>query len=403
MVNRRSLGLRDPDDPRTRHRLSAERPAAAAGTTVLPRRVDVGWAERYAESVANQPERPVRLSLERVAHFELLAETRLLGALARARREQRDVEIITGIALDLAGGRPERLVKLLRDTLAGVLLAQLATSIVDPAGRDHAPEIRRLQGSTAIERDGIFGFGREWAAPLVDVFGGPPAAALVTSDDSAYQPLFHERVNRMGLGPLTDISLESLVEFSYEAFDNTRQHGARTLDGVPIEGLRFIVHRVLNVERDALNDLAARVDFPALSRFLATLAAQLEARTQLRLVEMTVADSGIGIPARMAGSEEVYAGAYEDELGHTKRAFELSLTTRHSPAGRGRGLRKITRATEKVEGLLTLRTGRTHLYRDFLLGDSGWCDETRAHLPGTSISMLFPWRAERQMSLDLQE
>lgn len=390
-------------------------------TIELPERVDAGWVERHAElllaadSGSGGRPHPLRLSVARVTHVDLLGETRLLGVLAQARRQRRDIDIVTSGELNLDAGQPDRLFKLFRDTLAGVVLAQLATTIRDSSGVDHVAAIRRLQANAAADHDGVFRFGSEWAAPMIDVFGGPPPSRLLTvrrrdpragdargSGDQDYASLFVDRVSHMGLGPSADIPIASLVEFSYEAFDNTREHGVTTLDGTPIEGVRFVLQRVINAKRGRLTEIAERVDYPPVSTYLTRLAQQLPNHAELRLVELTVADSGIGIPARVAGTEDIYRGDYADEYAKVDEAFELS-TTRRSPRGRGRGLFKMQRAVHKVDGLMTLRTGRVDAHRSFVHGDSGWSNTACAHVPGTSVSMLFPWRPDRQMTLDLSE
>lgn len=372
-----------------------------AGTYVLPTRVDAGWVER--ELVDPQVHRAgaIVLNLDRVTSFDTLGESRLLSVLSQIRRARGEIHLTCGAELDVENGSPDRLVKLLRDTLGGIVLAQLATTAVDGRGVDRIIEIRRAQAETAARHDGIFRHGREWAAPIIDTFGAPPPSRLLTGSDEAYQSLFIERVALLNLGLLTDISLSSLVEFSYEAFDNTRQHGSSTLERQPIEGVRFVLQRVINANRERLADLARRVDREPFGSYLNELAADIGTASELRLVELTITDSGIGIPARMSGTEDIYTGPYEIERDAVKRAFAVGSTTRTSARGRGRGLVKVLRAAEALEAMLSVRVGRTELHRKFTNGDTGWHETQSELIGGTSVSMLFLWRADRQMTLDL--
>lgn len=392
---------------------AAASPPDGACVIELPTRLDAGWVERNAATLlaADAPAgHPLRLSVARIGHIDFLGEARLLGVLAHARRQRRPIDIVVGSDLQLDHDLPQRVVELFRDTLAGVVLAQLATSIRDASGVDHAAAIRRLQAEFAIEREGVFRFGREWAAPMIDIFGAPPPpwplvgrrrARRGSAVDHSYAALFADHVGRLGLGPSSDIPMASLVEFSYEAFDNTRQHGADTLDGTPIEGVRFILMRVVNAMRERLAALADRVAYEPVTTYLSRLAAELPRKHEVHLVELTVADCGIGIPARIAGTEAIYAGPYADERECFMDAFALSRTTRVSHHGHGRGLHKMQRAARGVEGLMTLRTGRVDAHRSFLGGDSGWNDTECTQIPGTSVSMLFPWRPDRQLTLDI--
>lgn len=366
----------------------------------LPQRVDVGWLEAQAsELAAGTAGGALVIDIGAVERFELLAETRLLGVLAGARRRGLDVRLEHSRPIDLDRGEPERLVKLFRDTLAGVILAQLAHQVVDGTGGERGPQIRALQAETAVRRDGAFGFGLEWAIPMVDLFGGPPPGSLVRRGDTSFEALFRDRVSGFNLGDLVDLQLADLSSFAYETFDNTRMHGVWSVDRRPLEGIRYIAMRVLRVRRDGLRAVADRIMYAPLSTYLADLADAHSGVPELPVVELTVADSGVGIAATMAGSEDIYAEPFEREAERFSAAFEKGRTSRRA-SGVGQGLPKVLRAAESVDALLAVRSGRAHHHRNFLAGGEPQTEES-ALIAGTSVSLIFPWQPQRQLALDL--
>jgi hypothetical protein len=366
----------------------------------LKPRVDVGDTEMLAARFRTDGGDRLRVSLNSVDRFDLLAETRLLALLAAARRRQLPIELHSSFDIDVGARSVKRLVDLFADTLGGVVLAQLASSIVDGSDTDRRPEIGRLQLERAAAGAGSFGFGSEKSAPIVDLFGGPPAAAMVTDQvGTEFDPLFRAWIASLHLEELQEDWTDSLVDFTYEAFDNTRRHGVRTLDGGAIEGVRFILLRSLNLAPGEAPALAERIAYPPLSGYVRRLGDRL--RRPIRLAELTIADCGIGIPATLAGTTEIYRGDYTAERDLAVAAFERGRTSRRSQSRAGQGLAKAYRATRILNGLIALRTGRTHLFCDFT-DPSGatWRDEEVALMPGTALSLLFPWRDQSQLQFE---
>jgi hypothetical protein len=202
----------------------------------------------------------------------------------------------------------------------------------------------------------------------------------------------------MGLRFLSEPLMNALIDFAYEAFDNTRRHAVRSLEGDPLEGARFLLVRAIWVDGERASELADGVASSSMGQYMTALSRAVEGR--LRLVEMSVADSGPGIAATLAGSGEIHRGPREPEVELLKAAFESGRTRRRTSAGAGRGLFKALRATEQLGGLVAVRSGRTRLCKAFASGvDPEWVAEELPSLPGTSLSLLFPWLDRSQLSL----
>ncbi|HEX3173526.1 MAG TPA: hypothetical protein VHQ43_04810 [Solirubrobacterales bacterium] len=346
-----------------------------------------GWIASFA---AASPSR-LTLDLTRAHRLELLAETRLLALLTMARRSGAAIDLVASQEIDVASRRPKKLVDLLSETIAGVILVQMATRAVDGSGQDRRASLVRAQAVHAVANDGLFGFGREHAAPVIDIFGGPPPASMVRDDSGIeFDPLFREWVSKMNLPPLQDSLLQSLIDFAYETFDNCRRHGARDLDRNALEGVRFVLLRTVSISEKGALAAGQRLAGGPIAEYLEGLAKDLGDREFL--AELTVCDCGVGIPATLAGSTEIYDGPWEAERHETLDAFTDGRTSRRGISGVGRGLLKALRSTDALHGLIAVRTGRTQLNRSFLQQDNPWHAEELPWAPGTSVSLLFPWR-----------
>jgi hypothetical protein len=341
----------------------------------------------------------LQIDLDRIQSFELLAETRLLAMLADVRRNQERIDLTSQFDIDVAQRSIRRLVDLFGDTLAGIVLAQMASSIVDGSGEDQKWRIGRFQVDQALQNDYSFGTGEERSAPMVDFFGGPPPAELVADTvGTEFDPLFRAWLAALNFEDLHPDYVDALAEFAYEAFDNTRRHGVRTLDGRPIEGVRFLLLRAKWINPDSIAELAEDVAYPPISRYLGRLGRKLT--RPVRLAELTVADCGEGIAATLASSTSVYEGDHNAERALIEESFERGRTSRRGHRRAGQGLAKALRATQHLHGLIAVRTGRTHLYRDFTESSAVWRSEEVTRLPGTALSLIFPWRDQSQLVLE---
>ena len=127
-----------------------------------------------------------------------------------------------------------------------------------------------------------------------------------------------------------------------------------------------------------------------------------------RLGEITIADGGVGIAARMVGNFDVYKGSLEVEQSNVRNALLPNMTSKSwiSPAA-GQGFRKMLRACSWLSGLVILRTGRLKCSRTYMRIDGSRekynfskappsAYETQINstplplLAGTSVSLIFP-------------
>lgn len=134
-----------------------------------------------------------------------------------------------------------------------------------------------------------------------------------------------------------------------------------------------------------------------------------------RLVEITVADGGIGIPARMARTSDVYAGNHGDERRLFTRAMQPGASSKAGgEPGWGLGYRKMLRAAFHLRGIVVIRSGRVSMTKTYVGSDvdaGDFNDATSAAfsfdmtddgsplIGGTAVSLLFPLEPSAQPRL----
>ena len=127
-----------------------------------------------------------------------------------------------------------------------------------------------------------------------------------------------------------------------------------------------------------------------------------------RLAEITIADGGVGIAARMAGSFDIYRGSFETERTTVESALLPNRTSKSwTSPGAGQGFRKMLRACSRLSGLVIVRTGRLKCLRTYVRTDgsreeydfskappSAFEPEVNSTplplLAGTAVSLIFP-------------
>jgi hypothetical protein len=198
----------------------------------------------------------------------------------------------------------------------------------------------------------------------------------------------------------------SLARFAAEALNNTREHGTTDSAGAGIDGLRFLLMRRLSLVQEGTS-AELRSESARLDGYLAAAREWLGARaTQTPLMEVTVADSGIGIVGRFK-TPEAYSGPVETEIEAVMEAVEPRTTSKPgSPPGAGMGLDKMLTSTRQLGGLMVIRSGRLDLCYDGLASrraqNAVWTHEVRAFAPGTAVSALFPWHDRTQLNFDVE-
>jgi hypothetical protein len=368
----------------------------------LPTTLDAAFLEE-ANARLQTPTDEVTLDLSSWQESRLLAEARLLGLCGVQRRQGRDLRLTISTLPKYTPDTTNRLWRLFLDTNAGMILGQLASSAIDREGIDQIVEIRRCQAKLMRSQSGVIGYGKERSLPVVDIFGGPPSAdaiSKVRGDPRRFAGLLQSNAAAVGLDPneLQVTDLDSLIKFAYETFENTWHHGATDLDSRPIDGLRFVGLRRLNLQQEPLTDLFAGAN-GAVSEFLKALSRSdgADLLRKERLVELTVADSGVGIAARLTRSLDIYQNDVQSERDVVQSAFEVGTSSRDEAyLGKGFGLPKALAAARALRGFVSVRTGRLQLAQEFATPNASstkrWQVHEHALLAGTSITLLFIWR-----------
>jgi hypothetical protein len=384
----------------------------------LPRDLHASDVENLSNIIAENQARHLTIDITELNHAQPMAEGRLLQCLARA--QARDVTITLKVNLDTPKNRPtspEHVSKVFSQSMSGILLAQHATSILNGSPQNLATVVHTQQEITLKETGGLVGAAEveppdsALAAPVFDRWPRPKASPIALEDDiGRFADYFRTFLfYRLALPRCGETETVHLIRFAFEALQNTRDHARLDITGKPIEGIRFILVRRLGQLDGMLSTGSTRSTQPrAVCEYVAALKQELTqdpdlataATGQPELLEVTIADSGIGIPAAMYGSAEIYNLPLEQERGLLQAAVKPTGTSKKSSVpGAGLGLYKVMRAAEGIRGMVVFRTGRLCMYRHYLAGNppwpdldlEHWGDEPCSRTEGTSVSLIFPW------------
>ena len=383
----------------------------------LPKEVSADYLEQLNNRVVQ--ENPTSLNIE-LADFErshLFAEGRLLGILSLMNHRETPVYLKMGSILSSYDHKsiPNKYWKLFVESVFGLILTELAAGIHDLDSVDYGPLIRERISGELNKGNGIISVGNEITAPIIDKTPSPKSSLLV-------KVLEEEAIRRfpiefwsllfkpLGLTSQNKDDFNSLREYAFETIRNTWEHGYTDVDNKPIQSIRFISVRRLNLTRDSYK--LSRTEVGPASSYIETLPKRLNTSYVKRepdsLVEITIADSGIGIPARMAGSLDIYKSKLEEERKYLLKALQPTGTSKKDVPGAGLGLPKVMEATKHLKGLIVFRTGRLCMYRNYLeenqcrnvLELDEWFDSPCSLIGGTAISLIFPWMQADQPSFD---
>ena len=378
----------------------------------LPRHISADDVEKINNLVAEQAADELTLDISAFKRSRLFAEGRFLGLLALAR--DRGIRTIVRIGSELPpydSTSPGKYWKIFLESISGLIFAEFAAGILDPSARNCISVVREKQAAMLKETQGFIGSGKEIAAPIIDRFGRPPASEVVIEDDirlftASFRKLLFER---LGLPILNEAEINNICAYAFETLQNTRDHGCTDLQGSPINGIRLISVRRLNLPQEPFAELIGSEQTPVTS-YLKALEGDL-GRSFLgseRLVEVTIGDSGVGIPARMAKTKEVYRASLEEERKYLLEALKPTGTSKaQSVAGAGLGLYKVMQATHHLKGLIVFRAGRLFMYRHYLAENRQWPslelyewnEKPYRLVAGTCVSLIFPWIEAGQLSL----
>lgn len=374
----------------------------------FPSKLDAAWLES-AIAASAESDGAVVLDLRRWTDTHALGEGRLLQWMRDLARRGKPVVLNLSRELPTVEEDPRHpLWPVFRNRLGAMVMVEAAGEVLDPDGNDRRPEVSAVQMAELASKGGEVGFGRERALLRFDRLGAPRSFRAFTDPEDSFAQLegrIGQLVRALNLKPIGEEQLAQLTSFVHETVDNTREHARDDLEGNPIDGMRFTQIRRLSVTRQqGIERLATAGSH--LSAYLERLSssADLDGEGMADFVEATVADSGVGIPARLLGSLDVYGDPLPAEVELTLRAMRAGTSSKPSAVmGSGLGLDIGLRMAQLLRGLVVLRTGRLELIRDTTLepvaGQEGWHINELPYLPGTAISLVLPWWRGAQTQL----
>jgi hypothetical protein len=179
-----------------------------------------------------------------------------------------------------------------------------------------------------------------------------------------------------------------IVSYIAEAIENVRDHALRSADRSTRGLCLFVLKRTNFGQFPGL-----RAELPTDSPLRGYLDA-LEVRPGRNvdgLVEITIADSGPGVAFSLLGRPDL---SIDDERDALLRAFQPGVSRKHRP-GRGHGLTQMLAAVSNVGGIISVRSGRWSLHRDFTRRGAqpampDWVVVQRPFAVGTAITIVFP-------------
>lgn len=381
----------------------------------VPAFVSADYLEDLHHELGSSNARDVEFDLSEFEGCRLFGEARLLGLLISAKRRMPKIRItvpIKDFLRDYAPSDTSKYWRLFQST-TGLILANLSDAMPDRSSKDCISYVRQWQARKLDSNHGVMLYcQKELVAPLFHEIPGPATADLyreerISGFDSCFRRLLF---GDLGLPKLDDRNVEGVTTFAFETLQNARQHASEDLKGDSIDGLIFLSIRKIDLRMQSLKDLVGEGDQNPVSSYIQALDKESvdSFAKPKELVEITVADSGVGIPARMFRSMGIYAADRDLERKQLQVALTPTGTSKPpSIPGAGLGLYKAMEATHKLKGMILFRTGRMLQYKYYLAGASTWPDvvpldwkETSTHpIAGTAVSLILPWQEAGQSSL----
>ena len=152
-----------------------------------------------------------------------------------------------------------------------------------------------------------------------------------------------------------------LVNFVYETFQNTVEHGRYSSVNDIIHGIRYFrIHIYIG---NSVEGLVRRASgFPELETFLSRSRTK---RSEKRFIELSVADAGQGIASHYLNSRPDLQSDVYDRERVLQELIGGNLSSKRSMSGVGWGLPNALAALKELKAFVSLRTEEFWLYRDF--------------------------------------
>jgi len=324
------------------------------------------------------------------------AEGRLLGLMAAVTRDGGHVETTLNYYLASSALESSGWTNTIENPVAHIL-AHYSKLIRDYSGEDVTNIVRTTQSRSRVDRGLVTRTGGLTAFLAQNEAIANGQARGVFAEVSA--TVLEERLDSLSLRRGGKGLHPALVAFAAEAIENVREHATST-SGVDPAGLALVEIRRTN-----------RNQFPALKSALPAGSAFTSYLDMIErkfgdglaaLAELTVADTGAGIAATVAGGPSSFPSP-DAEFDALLTAFSPG-GTRKLTKGSGGGFTTMLRAVTTLDGAIQIRSGRWSLYRSArtrvggntkLPGDSydrpeSWEIAEVAPVMGTSITLLIP-------------
>jgi hypothetical protein len=341
-------------------------------------RLDVAEIDSWLESALISRETEITLgSLRRVS---ARAESLLQSAIIRLQRAGVAVSFSVP-ELTFSAGRTARATEessdepmtptegLLGDSVAGLTIALLCRPADDHAARARAHVLDRLR-----EHRGQWGRGFQSSRIETQSVDGIrsstwPSSRVASRDATSKQLIEMAKsvIGRSAVENMGDRLSRWAVDFSFEAMQNARTHGRVGYRREALTSLRSLTLRRHNLEGRPLSDVLGRSEGP-----FRDYADRVAHRNPKRILELVVADGGIGIPGRMQKDPNIYTSFEDSEAQLVQEAMWPGWTT--DPVRSlesGEGFRMILRASARLNGYFEIRTGRQEFSRHYLNKDGG--------------------------------
>ncbi|MBJ8347611.1 hypothetical protein [Antrihabitans sp. YC2-6] len=262
----------------------------------------------------------------------------------------------------------------LATTLEGLILGQLCQ--LQPTAHLDSETLRKWQRNSLKGNSYHYGHGRNRAIAIPTIGDRREHNTAISSRVRNVEASIARLVRGVNSDPAPWAKwwFDLVFSFVFEAMENTFDHGRYDLNRNPIPSLR-----ILDLARHNLTEVQPRVVADSssgqqtvlddyLDRLQRHYAIQRRKLNVSKLVEITVADGGLGMVGTMARGlapyEEIETTAELEFLatallprGTSKSAGEIGV---------GHGVRKMLRACHGLRGMFVLRTGRFELSRTFL-------------------------------------
>lgn len=149
----------------------------------------------------------------------------------------------------------------------------------------------------------------------------------------------------------------------HELFKNTHEHARHAIDGAT---LRRSVRGIIVNRRSWTQDDVEKVvkESPPLRDYTGHKIV-IGSDKRLRLLEISIFDSGIGLAAHRLGARWSESTTPEEELTACEQCLQRWASSTDKPH-KGTGLFEVATTLSALKGFMRIRTGRLSLYRDFV-------------------------------------